>query len=157
MTELYMEYGHGHWSQRCGSVFSILVGVMFLVAACGKLWDFESFYQSLRGWAILRSETAAVASIAVPLVEVAAGLGLVLWPRKLPAIVFGGVVLVVFTIAYIAQTVLYERPDCNCLGVLQNWLAVREHFSAIVLRNALLLSMIAVSGVFAWRAGGARE
>lgn len=157
MTELHVAHRYGHWSQRCGSVFSILVGAMFLVAACGKLWDVESFYQSLRAWAILPLGTAAAASVAVPLIEVAAGLGLVLWPRKLPAIVFGGVVLAVFTIAYIAQTVLHGRPDCNCLGVLQNWLAVREQFSAILLRNAVLISMIAISGIFSWRAGGAHE
>jgi uncharacterized membrane protein YphA (DoxX/SURF4 family)/thiol-disulfide isomerase/thioredoxin len=116
----------------------VLAGV-FAVAALGKLLDLEGSRQAVRNFGV-PEQAARAAGVALPLVELAIAVGLVLKPSAQWAAV-GALLLVLAFIAGIANALRRgDAPDCHCFGQIHSAPAGR----GTLVRNAGLAAMAIV-------------
>lgn len=99
------------WGARC----AVILGLIFVYAAWGKITDPSSFAESIYHYKIVPVWMANLTAVTLPWVELAAGICLVvgIWQRP-GALLIGGMLL--FFIALLAVT--WARGidlDCGCI------------------------------------------
>ena len=51
------------------------------------------------------------------------------------------VALVVFTGAYVAETIVNKAPDCNCFGAMDRFIDFKQGLWGVVMRNGVLFAL----------------
>lgn len=122
-----------------------LVAVALGVAGGLKLLDLSAFAAALRGWTLLPAGWIPILAIVVPLVEVGLCIDWLRAPTSthLPWVL--AIALISFSVAYLLQTALGSPPDCACLGVLSQFVQVRQSLAEVLVRNAVLLALLVPS------------
>jgi hypothetical protein len=123
-----------------GTLAGALALILF-AAAWHKLAEREAFALALGAYRLLPQPAVPAAAIALPIVEIALGVGILLPATREPAL--GGVALLMFAYALaIAANLARGRRDidCGCGGDSQplSW--------ALVLRNAVLAAAALIAG-----------
>jgi prepilin-type N-terminal cleavage/methylation domain-containing protein len=120
-------------------------GVMLFMAlsAAAKLWDLPSFAASLRSWSTIPTQFTPAVALVVPLAElaVAACWFLKLWRTR--ALATAGILVFAFTLFYCYEWAMVRAPSCNCMGILQRFQIGQTLARHLLIRNAILLGVIA--------------
>ncbi|GAA1182597.1 DoxX family membrane protein [Ornithinimicrobium humiphilum] len=104
------------WVDVVGLLARLVLGGVLLVAGWIKVTDITGSIQSVLAYELMGYDLARVVAIAVPVVEVAVGLLLVLGLLTRPAAAVGGVLMVVFSIAVASAWARGLAIDCGCFG-----------------------------------------
>ena len=124
----------------------IALGIIFVVAAWGKIVDPPSFAHMIYNYHILPGALINISSLVMPWVEILAGLALILgiWTR--PARWIVGLLLVVFMIAIAFNLARGNAIDCGCFDVSAANLTHEERIRdmwMVILRDVGMLLMVA--------------
>jgi hypothetical protein len=120
---------------------SIAIGLVLVAAAFDKLRDWPAFRAAVANYRLLPSTIVVPFSLILPLVEAAAGIGLLVEASRVVAAWVGAAAIGVATLG-IATNVVRGRVDidCGCGGV-----EGRQRLSwALVMRNAVLVVLLGV-------------
>lgn len=117
----------------------VLLGLLLLAAAVGKLTDATGGRRAMAGFGVPEGFRATAAR-GLPLAEVVIAIGLVITPAVRFAAAAAVVLMLVFTVAIAAALRRGEAPDCHCFGQFHSERANR----AMVLRNLFLAALAAV-------------
>ncbi len=94
----------------------VTIGVVFLVAALGKLGDLAWFAQQLHNYRIAPSWSENVFAIVMPWIELLTGLALVLGIRARAGGAIALALMIVFTLAVAAAWARGLDFRCGCFG-----------------------------------------
>lgn len=131
----------------------LALGVLFLWAAILKLMDLEVFAATIGAFGLLPKPLVGLAAMILPLIELAAALGLILDARGSLAVIFG--LLIMFSLILAYGLWLGLDIDCGCYGPGD---PEAEAFSS--LRSSLYRDLIMLGGVFYlywWRSREGRD
>lgn len=92
------------------------LGLVFLAAAWGKVADPPGFAQALHGYRLLPEVLLNPVALALPWLEVLAGLALVLGPARRSAALLALGMLAAFMAALGWNLALGNPVDCGCFG-----------------------------------------
>lgn len=110
-----------------------LLGVVFTVAAIGKLLDREGSRRALEEFGV-SARAARVGGVALPVVELAVAAALLVRPTARFGAACALLLLLVFAAAVARAISRGEAPDCHCFGQIHSEPAGR----ATLIRNAVL-------------------
>lgn len=133
------------WAARC----SVVLGVIFLFAAWGKISDPATFAEAIYHYDIVPVWLANLAAVTLPWVELAAGLCLVtgLWQR--PAALLTGALLVFFIVLLAITWARGIDLDCGCIPG-----ASPRNPPQAILEDLVMLALAAVAFLWRGHAGG---
>jgi len=100
-------------------VLRLALAAVFATAGVGKLLDRHGSRQALADFGVPRRFTAA-AAIALPTVELAVALGLVIRPTAQPAAAIGVILLLLFVAGIAGALARGRAPDCHCFGQIHS-------------------------------------
>ncbi len=111
---------------------------LFLSAALHKLGDLSEFRQQLRDYELLPRSTVATAAIAIPILEGATAVALLLPATRRLGLQFTMMLLLVYTLAMAINILRGRRDiDCGCSGPAQ-----KQPLSiALIARNVVLVAI----------------
>ncbi len=113
-----------------------ILGVVFLVAAAGKLFDLTGSRQALEGFGV-PTRWARLAGPALPVAELAVAAALLVRPTAVIGAAAALALLVVF-IAGVARAISQGRaPECHCFGQIHS----EPAGPSTLVRNALLAAL----------------
>jgi thiol-disulfide isomerase/thioredoxin/uncharacterized membrane protein YphA (DoxX/SURF4 family) len=116
----------------------LLLALVFTVSAVMKLADREGFQKALASFAV-PERLRAPAAVLIPVLELLVGIGLLPAVSAWPAAISALGLLLVFTVAVLANLARGRRPDCHCFGQFSSapvsW--------RTVLRNGVLMAAAA--------------
>jgi uncharacterized membrane protein YphA (DoxX/SURF4 family) len=122
-----------------------LVGLLFLLAAAGKLHDPSEIHAVLRFDLIqltgqIRESVVERLTTLIVTAETAIGLALLLGLARTLTGVAALSILMLFT-AQLAYLLAFDHaPDCGCLSMLASYESARQSHIAGLIRNAILLA-----------------
>lgn len=126
-------------------ILRVLIGALLIVAACAKLWRGQSaLQQAVMAYQLLPSVLVKPFSFALPVIEIVAGLSLIValhaeWPLLLAACL-----LTVFIIAILRSVLLDRKHYCGgCWGFSTHDVSIVRW--QLVYRNAVLVILLAVA------------
>lgn len=124
----------------------IALGLFFVVAALPKLVDPPSFAHMIYNYRLVPGAFVNILALAMPWLELLAGLALILgiWTRTAAALV--GALLLVFVCAIALNLARGNAIDCGCFDVTAANRSVPERLAdmrLVVLRDAGMLVMVA--------------
>jgi hypothetical protein len=126
-------------SLRAARVVAAMVPMgLILISSFLKLANLEEFAKGLSAWRLIPGEAVGTVAAAVPLIELGVSGAWLLGVAGKGARRVAAAMLLVWTLAYIAETVLFGAPDCNCFGKLLRWHSERAELPWVVGRNALM-------------------
>lgn len=128
----------------------VFLALLFASAAISKLGGIEEFYGVVRNFRLLPEGLARPAAMALPVVELAVAVGLLVTPLAMPAAIAAAGLLALFGLA-IAVNVVRGRTQIDC-GCFRNGLKQRISW-LLVGRNALLAGLALSVAVLLPRAG----
>lgn len=114
----------------------IVLATVFVVAGVGKLIDLAGSRRAMEEFG-LPPGPAAVAGLALPLVELAVAAGLLIGPTARYAALFGLVLLLAFIAGIVRVTSQGRAPDCHCFGQLHS----EPAGPSTIIRNVLLAAL----------------
>lgn len=138
------------WSYRA---VRLVLGVLFIWAAALKLMNLEVFAVTINAFGLLPKPLVGLAALILPLIELAAGLGLILDARGSLAVIAGLLIMFSFILAY--GLWLGLDIDCGCYGPGD---PEAEAFSS--LRSSLYRDLSMMAGVlylYWWRSREGRD
>jgi uncharacterized membrane protein YphA (DoxX/SURF4 family) len=138
------------WSYRA---VRLALGVLFIWAAALKLMDLEIFAVTIGAFGLLPKPLVGLAALLLPLIELAAGLGLILDARGSLAVMAGLLIMFALILAY--GLWLGLDIDCGCYGPGD---PEAEAFSS--LRSSLYRDVAMLGGVlylYWWRSREGRD
>ncbi|KMY68705.1 hypothetical protein AAU61_03555 [Desulfocarbo indianensis] len=138
------------WSYR---LVRVTLGALFIWAAVVKLMDPEVFAVTIDGFGLLPKPLVGLAALGLPILELAAAVGLILDTRGCLAVITGLLVMFSFILAY--GLWLGLDIDCGCYGPGD---PEAEAFSS--LKSSLNRDLIMLAGVvymYWWRRRGGWE
>jgi uncharacterized membrane protein YphA (DoxX/SURF4 family) len=94
----------------------VAVGVVFLIAALGKIGDLESFAGQVHNFRLVPVAAENLVAVALPWIEVVAGLSLVLGIRARSGAVVAAGLMAVFVVAVAAALARDLSIECGCFG-----------------------------------------
>lgn len=112
---------------------------VFALAAILKLVALDEFAASVSTWDTVPSWVRPILVVGAPLTE---GLLAIAWfagLRRLVLLRVAFVLLLIFTLAYIAQVTLGTVPDCGCLGKIALFRRSMNEATGVIGRNTVLL------------------
>jgi uncharacterized membrane protein YphA (DoxX/SURF4 family)/thiol-disulfide isomerase/thioredoxin len=121
----------------------VLLAVVFVAAGIGKLLDLEGSRRAMRDFGV-PERAVVVAGTALPLAELAVGLGLIFPASARWAALAAFVLLAAFVVAIVRAMRRGEQPDCHCFGQIHSAPAGRTTLA----RNAVLAAGAAVVVVY---------
>lgn len=130
-----------------GRILIALVMAVVLLGAVGKLLDLGGFRDSLDSWALVPARFHPPISIAVPLVEIAVASAWFVGVHRSVMVLFAGGMIAMFTVVYAAHLAWASAPECNCFGLIVAYERGRISSENLLMRNAILLGMLAVGGL----------
>lgn len=119
------------------NVYSIIVGVFFLLSGAGKVIDTKGFSQLIYQYGF---DFLMVLSPLIVLIEILFGIMLILLIRPKLISILSTLMLVVFTIAFTYAHYNRGINDCGCFGSIQ---PSNTPFIISILRNVILIGMSA--------------
>ncbi len=123
----------------------ILAAGFIFISGLAKLLDIEEFWASLSSWWSIPRAMAGPLAFAVPIIEIAVAGCYMLGMRRFRNGLILIVLLVIFQFAYTIEWIRGGNPKCACLGVLvRNWMFA-SLAQYVILRNLILIVMLAVS------------
>jgi len=128
------------WAARC----AVVLGLIFLFAAWGKISDPATFAQAIYRYDIAPVWVANLAAVLLPWVELAAGLCLVTGVWQRPAALLIGALLVFFIILLAITWARGIDLDCGCFPG-----AAPRNPPQAILEDLVMLALAAVA--FLWR------
>lgn len=137
------------------SVASVVpLAAAMLAAASSKLGDVAAFQNSLEQWHVVGPAAAAAAAALVPVFELVAAACLALRSLRGPGLVLVGVMLFVFTSAFVLESIVHEAPRCACFGQWLEFENAKQRLWMFGLRNGALVALWALAVFFTF---GARK
>lgn len=117
---------------------TLLFSYLFILAGCQKLSDIDDFRHALRGYQIVPGSWTPLLARVLPVLEVCAGLALLIPSARDPALMLLTGLLVIYSAAITVNVVRGRMEiDCGCAGPGQ-----QQGISAwLIGRNAVLLSL----------------
>jgi thiol-disulfide isomerase/thioredoxin len=116
-----------------------LLSLIFIIAAIGKLADLPGSRRAVRGFGVPQGLAGAIGT-ALPVVELAVGLGLLFAPSGWWGAVGAAALLSGFALVIAANLLRGKTPDCHCFGQLHSAPAGRK----TLLRNVALAGLALV-------------
>ncbi len=98
----------------------VILGGMFILAGMAKIADPELFAKQIADYQILPHILINISAIALPWIEVVAGLFLIAGIRLKANAVIMGLMLIVFIIAISYALILGLDNDCGCLSKMSD-------------------------------------
>jgi uncharacterized membrane protein YphA (DoxX/SURF4 family)/peroxiredoxin len=120
-----------------------LLALVFVTAGVGKLLDLEGSRRAMRDFG-MPERAVGVAGTALPMAELAVGIGLIFRPTARWAALAAFVLLAAFIVGIVRAMQRGEQPDCHCFGQIHSTPAGR----ATLARNVLLAAGAAVVVVY---------
>lgn len=124
----------------------IALGAIFAAAALPKIADPPSFAHMIYNYRILPASLINISALAMPWVEIVAGLALILGVWKKPARWIIAAMLIVFMVAITVNLVRGNAIDCGCFDVASAGKSYDERIADmwwVLIRDAGMLLMIA--------------
>lgn len=115
---------------------TIALGLMFLTSGGFKLAAPQGFQSTLATYDWLPVVARSPLSRAIPLVEIALGMLLVIGYARIYMLLAAAALLMIFTVAIGLQIAHGRAPDCGCFGTR---LAALSRGRRILIRNGVLL------------------
>jgi uncharacterized membrane protein YphA (DoxX/SURF4 family) len=126
-------------------ILRVLIGALLIVAACAKLWRGQNaLQQAVMAYQLLPSVLVKPFSLALPVIEIVAGLSLIValhaeWPLLLAACL-----LAVFIIAILRSVLLDRKHYCGgCWGFSTHDVSIVRW--QLVYRNSVFVILLAVA------------
>lgn len=130
-----------------GRFASILIGLVFLLAALSKLGDLGEFQRALAAYNFIPFWLQGLTVLLIPGLELSVGLYLLMGIDQRAASFIGSILMLLFVGLAIYRTFFAIPGGCHCFKIqLPQWLELNG--SWIILRNLLLLSCSLLS--FFW-------
>jgi uncharacterized membrane protein YphA (DoxX/SURF4 family) len=120
-----------------------LLAVVFVTAGVGKLLDLEGSRRAMRDFGV-PERAVGVAGTALPLTELAIGIGLIFRPTARWAALAAFVLLAAFIAGIVRALRRGEQPDCHCFGQIHSAPVGRTTLA----RNAVLAAAAGVVVVY---------
>ena len=136
------------WLQRA---LGLVLGVIFLYAAWGKLLDPRPLVTIIWGYRLLPAGPINVVAIFMPWLELLVGLGLVTGFRRRGAALWASVLLIGFVAALLVNAVRGVNVACGCFStsaedVHNAWLLVVRDVPMLLAALVLLLAPTRTAG-----------
>ena len=128
-------------------VLRVLIGALLIIAACAKLWRGQSaLQQAVMAYQLLPRFLVKPFSLALPVIEIVAGLALIVaWRAEWPLLLAAGL-LAVFIVAILRSVLLDRKHYCGgCWGFSTRDVSIVRW--QLVYRNAVLVLLLAVAGL----------
>lgn len=124
-------------------LFRVLLGGLFVFAACGKILHPAEFAAAIRKFHALPPEWSNLPAIVLPWIEGLAGLFLITGPWRRGAIVWLAGLLVAFEGLFVWALAQGLQVDCGCFGRLGVYMSVLagDVGPVSLVRNLVLLAM----------------
>ena len=138
------------------AVLTAVTPSLMLIAAIGKVADWDGFQRSLATFTLIPSTVLDVASAVVPAAE-AATFVLVVSGRRALA---NGVCVALLSVfmAVIGWHWMHNvKPTCACLGLWTRYLGNRETLIGLFMRDGALMLFAAISAALCWREYSRRQ
>ncbi|MFC8500741.1 MauE/DoxX family redox-associated membrane protein [Pedococcus sp. NPDC057267] len=104
------------WRDWVGLVARVVLGVVLVVAGALKVGHLETSARSVRAYQLLPYDMAGYVGYALPVVEIAVGLLLVVGLLTRGSAVVGGILMVVFIAGISSAWARGLSIDCGCFG-----------------------------------------
>jgi len=118
-----------------GLLARLVLGVVLVVAGALKVTTPAVSAMAVRAYQLLPYDVAGVVGVALPVVEIAAGLLLVLGLLTRPAAVVGGLLMLAFLVGIISAWARGLTIDCGCFGGGGTIAAAQTHYLSETLRD----------------------
>jgi len=118
-----------------GLLARLVLGVVLVVAGALKVTTPAVSAMAVRAYQLLPYDAAGVVGVALPVVEIAAGLLLVLGLLTRPAAVVAGLLMLAFLIGIISAWARGLTIDCGCFGGGGTIAAAQTHYLSETLRD----------------------
>jgi hypothetical protein len=134
-------------SQRGKTVARAVATGMFLLllASIGKFLDLGEFAATLKDWGVGSPFLRGLLAAAIPSVELALPLCWFAGIYRLAAARTACMLVILFTVVYIAVYTLYKPVPCGCLGRLFEHVPFTDTFTFAICRNLLMIGCLAPS------------
>ena len=126
---------HGRVLDVVGLLARLVLGVVLVVAGALKVTTPAVSAMAVRAYQLLPYDVAGVVGVALPVVEIAAGLLLVLGLLTRPAAVVGGLLMLAFLVGIISAWARGLTIDCGCFGGGGTIAAAQTHYLSETLRD----------------------
>ena len=126
---------HGRVLDLVGLLARLVLGVVLVVAGALKVTTPAVSAMAVRAYQLLPYDVAGVVGVALPVVEIAAGLLLVLGLLTRPAAVVGGLLMLAFLVGIISAWARGLTIDCGCFGGGGTIAAAQTHYLSETLRD----------------------
>ncbi len=126
---------HGRVMDLVGLLARLVLGVVLVVAGALKVTTPAVSAMAVRAYQLLPYDVAGVVGVALPVVEIAAGLLLVLGLLTRPAAVVGGLLMLAFLVGIISAWARGLTIDCGCFGGGGTIAAAQTHYLSETLRD----------------------
>ena len=118
-----------------GLLARLVLGVVLVAAGALKVTTPAVSAMAVRAYQLLPYDVAGVVGVALPVVEIAAGLLLVLGLLTRPAAVVGGLLMLAFLVGIISAWARGLTIDCGCFGGGGTIAAAQTHYLSETLRD----------------------
>jgi uncharacterized membrane protein YphA (DoxX/SURF4 family) len=118
-----------------GLLARLTLGVVLVVAGALKVTSPAVSAMAVRAYQLLPYDVAGVVGVALPVVEIAAGLLLVLGLLTRPAAVVGGLLMLAFLVGIVSAWARGLTIDCGCFGGGGTIAAAQTHYLSETLRD----------------------
>ena len=126
---------HGRVLDLVGLLARLVLGVVLVAAGALKVTTPAVSAMAVRAYQLLPYDVAGVVGVALPVVEIAAGLLLVLGLLTRPAAVVGGLLMLAFLVGIISAWARGLTIDCGCFGGGGTIAAAQTHYLSETLRD----------------------
>jgi uncharacterized membrane protein YphA (DoxX/SURF4 family) len=118
-----------------GLLARLVLGVVLVVAGGLKVPTPAVSAMAVRAYQLLPYDVAGVVGVALPVLEIAVGLLLVLGLLTRPAAVVGGLLMLAFLVGIISAWARGLTIDCGCFGGGGTITAAQTHYLSETLRD----------------------
>lgn len=119
-----------------------IVAALFMLAGLLKLVSPEAFERSVYSWTLIPEIWIVPIVLLIPPVEFALGIAWFLDIRRAEAETGIAVLLVAFSVVYIAHLAFLIEPDCGCFGALRGYIRQTGQARIAIGRNSILLALL---------------
>lgn len=139
-----MEWTHGTHSEAPirAALSWILRSVcpgLFFVAGVSKLASLDAFVVSLQSWSVLPDSLSGVVGPVIALAEVCLGAAWFLHPAAAWTNRLCLTMLLVYTAAFATESLYSRPPECNCLGLIADWMTHDAVIHRTIPRNTIVI------------------
>ena len=126
---------HSRVLDLVGLLARLVLGGVLVVAGALKVTTPAVSAMAVRAYQLLPYDVAGVVGVGLPVVEIAAGLLLVLGLLTRPAAVVGGLLMLAFLVGIISAWARGLTIDCGCFGGGGTIAAAQTHYLSETLRD----------------------